>query len=154
MIHHPSPNHGDRKGRAIDMVVIHYTGMKTCTDSLQRLCDPAAEVSAHYLIDEVGTIYALVPEDQRAWHAGTGEWRGESDINSISIGIELQNPGHEHGYRAFPEPQIIALMELLVDIRTRHEIEAARIVGHEDVAPGRKQDPGNLFPWQRIRAMA
>lgn len=148
----PSPNHDSRAGRAVDMIVLHYTGMKSATESLDRLCDPAAKVSAHYLIDEAGVLFGLVPEDRRAWHAGVASWADERDINAISIGIELQNPGHEHGYRAFPGPQIETLIVLLDDIRTRHAVPDARILGHSDVAPLRKEDPGELFPWARLAA--
>lgn len=148
----PSPNHDSRNGRAIDMIVLHYTGMIGAAESLERLCDPAAKVSAHYLIDEDGMVYSLVPEERRAWHAGVAFWSGERDINTISVGIELQNPGHEHGYRAFPDVQIEALISLLDGIRSRHAVPDARIVGHSDVAPARKEDPGELFPWARLAA--
>jgi len=150
----PSPNFGPR--RAVDgatrvrHVVIHYTGMKSWADAKQRLCDLKAEVSAHYAIDEDGSVYRLVAEEMRAWHAGKAFWRGVRDINSTSIGIELVNPGHENGYRAFPEAQIAALTELVRDIMQRHELSPADILGHSDVAPGRKEDPGELFPWQRL----
>ncbi len=150
----PSPNCGSR--RAIDgktgvrHVVVHYTGMKTWADAQQRLCDPKAEVSAHYAVDEDGSVYRLVPEDMRAWHAGKAFWRGVRDINSTSIGIELVNPGHEHGYRAFSDAQIAAFVELVSGIMQRHNVSAADILGHSDVAPGRKEDPGELFPWQRL----
>lgn len=149
-----SPNFGDRRGGhdAPSMIIIHYTGMKTGKAALERLCDPAAEVSAHYCIEENGDIYALVDEDKRAWHAGVSAWEGEGDINSASIGIELVNPGHEWGYRAFPDVQITALIALTRDIRGRYDIPVSRILGHEDVAPGRKTDPGELFPWDRYRA--
>lgn len=145
-----SPNHNDRRGRAVDMILIHYTGMRSAGESLARLCDPAAKVSAHYLIDEQGVVSRLVAEDRRAWHAGVAWWDGESDINACSIGIELQNPGHEFGYRAFPEQQIAALIALAADIAARQEVPAARILGHSDVAPTRKTDPGELFPWERL----
>ncbi len=127
------------------MIVIHYTGMKMAEDALQRLCNPAAEVSAHYMIDEDGSIYRLVAEDKRAWHAGVSEWDGITDINSVSIGIELVNPGHEFGYREFPPAQMEALAALCKDIVSRHEIKT--VLGHSDVAPSRKQDPGELFDW-------
>jgi N-acetylmuramoyl-L-alanine amidase len=149
-IERPSPNHDSRDGAAIDMLVLHYTGMTSAEAALDRLCDPAAKVSAHYLIDEDGTVYALVPEDRRAWHAGVAHWAGQSDINSRSIGIELVNPGHEFGYRAFPEPQIAALIPLCHSILVRHPIPSARVLGHSDGAPARKQDPGELFPWARL----
>jgi N-acetylmuramoyl-L-alanine amidase len=146
-----SPNHGPRPAPArIDMLILHYTGMVSAEAALDRLCDPAAEVSAHYLIDEAGTVWQLVDESRRAWHAGRAFWAGESDINGRSIGIELANPGHEHGYRPFPEAQIAALEMLGRAILARHSIPPARILGHSDVAPQRKQDPGELFPWQRL----
>ncbi|MCB9988560.1 MAG: N-acetylmuramoyl-L-alanine amidase [Rhodospirillales bacterium] len=144
---YPSPNYGERReGAQPGMIVIHYTGMKTAQDALDRMCDPAAEVSAHYMVDEDGTVYQLVDEGKRAWHAGASEWQGISDVNSHSIGIELVNPGHEWGYRAFPPEQMEALAQLCQDIMVRHEIRW--VLGHADVAPGRKQDPGELFDWQ------
>ncbi len=145
----PSPNCEPRRA-AIQHVILHYTGMKTAEMALNRLCDAAAKVSAHYLIDEDGTTYRLVPEDKRAWHAGVAYWRGMRDINSASIGIELVNPGHDYGYRAFPAAQMTALTALLGGIRVRHRIAAANVLGHSDVAPGRKQDPGELFPWPAL----
>jgi N-acetylmuramoyl-L-alanine amidase len=124
--------------------------MGTGAEALARLCDPTAEVSAHYLIEEDGRVFALVDEDARAWHAGRAFWRGVRDINSTSIGIELVNPGHAFGYRLFPKPQIDALIALGRDIVTRHRIAAHNVVGHSDIAPGRKQDPGELFPWHDL----
>ncbi len=148
---HPSPNHGPRaEGVPIDMVVLHYTGMRTAEEALQRLCDPRAEVSAHYFVHEDGRILQCVPEARRAWHAGRSFWKGETDINSRSIGIEIVNPGHEFGYRAFPETQIEAVVALVVDICRRHRIPPWRVLGHSDVAPDRKEDPGELFPWYRL----
>jgi N-acetylmuramoyl-L-alanine amidase len=132
------------------MVVLHYTGMQTASEALARLCDPVAEVSAHYLIDEDGTVTRLVDEENRAWHAGRSYWRGITDINSASVGIELANPGHEFGYRPFPKPQIEALLPLLADIVKRHDIPRANVVGHSDIAPARKEDPGELFPWDLL----
>src|SRR6478752_3027915 len=146
----PSPNHDARGDAAIDMLVLHYTGMKSAKEALDRLCDPAAKVSAHYTIDEDGTVYSHVPEARRAWHAGVGHWAGASDINARSIGIELVNPGHEFGYREFPDTQIAALTTLCHSILMRHPIPSARVLGHSDVAPARKDDPGELFPWQRL----
>lgn len=143
-----SPNFNDRDGTPIDMLVLHYTGMKTAQDALDRLCDPIAEVSAHYMIDEEGTLSVLVDEADRAWHAGVASWRGDSNINSRSIGIELVNPGHEFGYRAFPDAQISVLIDLCCGILDRHDIPARHVVGHSDVAPTRKEDPGELFPWK------
>ena len=146
----PSPNHDDRGAAAIDMLLLHYTGMASAEAALARLCDPASKVSAHYAIDEDGLVYALVPEERRAWHAGVSYWAGARDINARSIGIELVNPGHEFGYRAFPEAQISSLVVLAKDILTRHPIPARRVLGHSDVAPARKDDPGELFPWARL----
>ncbi|WP_343609803.1 N-acetylmuramoyl-L-alanine amidase [Novosphingobium sp.] len=143
----PSPNWNERK-LPVSMVVLHYTGMKSAQDALDRLCDPAAEVSAHYLIEEDGTVHRLVAEDKRAWHAGRSYWRGITDVNSASIGIELVNPGHTLGYRPFPEAQMEALIPLLAGIMARHNIAPANVVGHSDVAPVRKIDPGELFEWE------
>ncbi len=150
-IDRPSAKYGERRGRGqITMLVFHYTGMVSSDAALQRLCDPDAEVSAHLLIDEDGTAYRLVDDDKRAWHAGTSFWRGESDINSASVGIELVNPGHEYGYRAFPQPQIDALITVSQDLIDQYDIPATGIVGHSDIAPGRKSDPGELFPWEHL----
>ena len=147
----PSPNDDARpEGAVIDTLVLHYTGMKTAAEALDRLCDPSAKVSAHYTIDEDGTVFALVPEARRAWHAGVAHWAGASDINARSIGIELVNPGHEFGYREFPPEQIAALITLCHGILLRHPIPSARVLGHSDVAPARKDDPGELFPWAQL----
>ena len=146
----PSPNHDDRGGANIDMLVLHYTGMKSAKEALDRLCDPAAKVSAHYTIDEDGTVYVHVPEARRAWHAGAAHWAGASDINARSIGIELVNPGHEFGYREFPDTQIAALTTLCHSILMRHPIPSWRVLGHSDIAPERKEDPGELFPWAQL----
>ncbi len=151
LIETPSPNFNERDGAA-NMIVLHYTGMKTGAEALQRMRDPAAKVSAHYMVDENGDIYRLVDENKRAWHAGVAFWKGETDINARSIGVEIVNPGHEFGYRAFPDAQIDAVIALLKDIRSRHEVPAERIVGHADVAPRRKEDPGEKFPWGRLAA--
>ncbi len=149
----PSPNHDARPpGRTVDMLVLHYTGMPDARTALERLRDPTAKVSAHYFIDEDGAVAALVPEARRAWHAGLACWAGETDINGCSIGIELVNPGHEFGYRPFPALQIAALKDLCIDILTRHTIPAHRILGHSDVAPARKEDPGELFDWADLAA--
>ncbi len=151
MIERPSPNFGPRRGDSpVDMLVLHYTGMASAEAALERLCDPAAAVSAHYLIDEDGTVYRLVAEDLRAWHAGRASWRGETDVNGRSIGIELVNPGHELGYRPFPDAQMAALEVLGRDILSRHPIPPRHVLGHSDVAPGRKIDPGELFDWPRL----
>jgi N-acetylmuramoyl-L-alanine amidase len=142
----PSPNHGVRTA-PVSMLVLHYTGMESGEAAIARLCDPDAGVSCHYLIEEDGTVLRMVPEERRAWHAGRAHWRGIDDVNSASIGIELVNPGHEFGYRPFPRPQIEALLPLAADIVRRHRVEPRNLVGHSDVAPARKQDPGELFPW-------
>ena len=145
----PSPNFNARTAPP-DMLLLHYTGMPTGADTLARLRDPAAEVSAHYLVEEDGRVFALVPEARRAWHAGRSFWKGQSDINAASVGIEIVNPGHEFGYRPFPGAQVDAVIELVADIRSRWTIDDARILGHSDVAPDRKEDPGELFPWKRL----
>ncbi len=153
MIDRPSPNHDRRPdGVPTDLVVLHYTGMASAAAALARLCDPAARVSAHYLIGEDGETWRLVEEARRAWHAGIACWTGEADVNGRSIGIELANPGHELGYRPFPEKQLRALERLLAGILERRRIDPARVVGHSDVAPLRKRDPGELFPWRRLAA--
>ncbi len=152
MLDRPSPNHNARRGRPIDLIVLHYTGMPTAAAALDRLTDPSAEVSAHYLIEEAGQLWRLVPEERRAWHAGRGFWAGESDVNARSIGIELVNPGHEWGYRPFPAPQIASLTGLLRQLTARHAVLRSRVIGHSDLAPLRKEDPGELFPWQSLAA--
>jgi N-acetylmuramoyl-L-alanine amidase len=151
MIQHPSPNFNDRPAAIeIDMLVLHYTGMRTANEALDRMCDPVAEVSAHYMIDEDGQVYQLVGEEKRSWHAGVSSWRGNSNINDRSIGIELANPGHEFGYRAFPAAQFNMLIALTKEILVRHSIPARNIVGHSDIAPARKQDPGELLDWAQL----
>lgn len=146
-----SPNQNDRPpGTVTDMLVLHYTGMRTAEDALQRMCDPSAEVSAHYMIDRKGCVYTLVPEEKRAWHAGVSFWRGSVGVNARSIGIELVNPGHEFGYSPFPDDQIASLIVLAQEILARHPIAPGGVVGHSDVAPARKADPGELFPWKRL----
>ena len=147
----PSPNHDARAAR-IDMIVLHYTGMTDADAALARLCDPAAKVSSHYLVYEDGAVTQLVPEAQRAWHAGVSSWNGVTDINSCSIGIEIDNPGHEFGYPDFPKGQIDAVIALCRDIIARHAIPAARVLAHSDVAPGRKNDPGEKFSWSKLAA--
>ena len=149
MIDTPSPNFNERK-LPVSMIVLHYTGMADAASALARLCDPVAEVSAHYLVDKDGTVHRLVAEDKRAWHAGKSRWRGIEDVNSASIGIEIVNPGHELGYRPFSEEQIDALVPLVAEIKERHGITRGNVVGHSDIAPMRKQDPGELFPWHRL----
>jgi len=150
IVDRPSPNHDSRNGAPVDILVLHYTGMKTAEEALARLCDPAAKVSAHYTVDRGGTVYAHVPESARAWHAGVSYWAGERNVNARSIGIEIVNPGHEFGYIPFADAQIAALIDLAHGIIKRHPITPKRIVGHSDVAPARKTDPGELFPWQRL----
>lgn len=147
----PSPNFDARPGDGrVDMLILHYTGMRTAQEALDRLCDPAARVSAHYLIDEDGAATRLIAEEKRAWHAGVSSWRGRTDINGASIGIELVNPGHEFGYRSFPEQQMAALEALATGILGRHPIPARHVIGHSDIAPLRKQDPGEIFDWPRL----
>ena len=148
----PSPNFDERRAPP-DMLVLHYTGMRTAEAAVERLCDPAAKVSAHYVVDEDGAILRLVPEERRAWHAGQGVWQGETDCNASAIGIEIVNPGHEFGYRDFPEVQIDSVISLISDIRTRWTIPDVRIIGHSDLAPERKQDPGERFPWKRLASV-
>ena len=149
MIDCHSPNFDDR-ALPVSMLVLHYTGMVDAAAAIQRLADPEAKVSAHYLIAEDGQIVRFVDEGKRAWHAGKSRWRGIDDVNSASIGIELVNPGHEFGYRPFPEPQMSALIPLMAEIVQRHGITRGNIVGHSDVAPARKRDPGELFDWERL----
>jgi N-acetylmuramoyl-L-alanine amidase len=149
LIETPSPNF-DARTLPITMIVLHYTGMPNAADAVARLTDPEAEVSSHYLIAEDGQVMRLVTEENRAWHAGKSHWRQIHDVNSASIGIEIVNPGHEFGYRPFPDPQIDALIPLMADIQGRYGITRGNIVGHSDIAPARKQDPGELFPWARL----
>ena len=144
-----SPNWNER-ALPVSMVVLHYTEMKPVNTALERMCDPAAQVSAHYCITEEGEVIQLVPEEKRAWHAGASYWRGHPDVNSASIGIELDHPGHALGYRDFAEAQIDALLPLLGAIVKDYDIPRANVVGHSDVAPIRKTDPGELFPWGRL----
>jgi N-acetylmuramoyl-L-alanine amidase len=143
-----SPNHAPRHNPArIDMLVLHYTGMRSAAAALERLCDPHARVSAHYVVEEDGAVWRLVCESRRAFHAGVSCWAGERDLNHVSIGVEIVNPGHEWGYRLYPKPQMLAVEELCRDILSRHPIPAHRVVGHSDIAPDRKIDPGELFDW-------
>ncbi len=145
----PSPNFNERT-LPIAMIVLHYTGMQTAAAAIARLRDPAAEVSAHYVVDEDGTILRLVADEHRAWHAGRSHWREWDDVNAVSIGIEIVNPGHEWGYRAFPEAQVDAVVRLVAHLKDRYAITRGNVVGHSDVAPARKRDPGELFPWGRL----
>lgn len=151
VIQHPSPNFGPRRhGGKPDVVVLHHTAMLTCGAALERLCDPLAEVSAHYLISETGTVYQLVAEEQRAWHAGAGAWGKVRDVNSHSIGIELANAGPLAEMPPYPEPQMLALEELLSDILHRWQIPPQRVIAHSDMAPCRKSDPGAVFDWRGL----
>jgi N-acetylmuramoyl-L-alanine amidase len=145
----PSPNF-DARTAPPDILVLHYTGMQTGEAALARLRDPEAKVSSHYMVEEDGRIFRLVAEERRAWHAGVSFWKGQRNINGVSIGVEIVNPGHEFGYRPYPEAQIAAVTALVADIRTRWTIDDGHIVGHSDVAPDRKDDPGELFPWKRL----
>lgn len=149
MIETPSPNFDERK-LPVTMLVLHYTGMPDAASALNWMTDPVSKVSAHYCVTEDGQVIRMVDESKRAWHAGVACWRGVTDINSASIGIEIVNPGHEWGYRPFPEEQISALIPLVGGIVKRYGITRGNIVGHSDVAPARKQDPGELFPWHRL----
>ncbi len=150
-MHRPSPNFDHRaKGQAPEMLVLHYTGMKSNIEAINRLCDARSFVSAHYVVEENGTCSQLVPEAYRAWHAGESNWAGNDDINSCSIGIELCNPGHDWGYRKFPDQQMKTLITLCQDVITRHSIPSHLVLAHSDVAPHRKMDPGELLDWQRL----
>ena len=146
-----SPNRNGRPA-APDMLMFHYTGMRSAEAAIARLCDPVARVSAHYVVCEDGEIVQLVPEEERAWHAGVSAWRGRRGLNDTSIGIEIVNPGHEWGYRPFPQPQMRATLELAQRIVSAWHISPFNVVGHSDVAPARKEDPGELFPWPRFAA--
>ncbi|HEY0326002.1 MAG TPA: N-acetylmuramoyl-L-alanine amidase [Allosphingosinicella sp.] len=148
-VERPSPNH-DARSRPISMIVLHYTDMLSAEEAIDRLCDPEAGVSAHYLVTRTGEVVRLVPEERRAWHAGRSYWRGLTNVNDDSIGIEIDNPGHSNGYEPFPEAQIDALIRLVADIKQRHNITRGNVVGHSDVAPARKRDPGELFPWGQL----
>lgn len=148
-----SSNHDARPpGVRPSLLLLHYTGMQSAAAAVARLCDPATGVSAHYVIEEGGLVTQLVPEERRAWHAGLGGWHEVTDVNSHSIGIELVNPGHEWGYRPFPDAQIVALVELASAIRDRYDLPPRAIIGHSDTASARKTDPGELFPWARLAA--
>ena len=152
IVNRPSPNWDERPADAgpVDTLVLHYTGMVSAEAALARMTDPAARVSAHWCVGEDGTLCRLVPEERRAWHAGQSEWRGRRSVNDVSVGIELVNPGHEHGYRPFPPAQMDALVDLARAIVARHPIEPRNVVAHSDIAPTRRQDPGELFDWARL----
>ena len=146
-----SPNQVERPpGTPVDVLVLHYTGMQSAAAALDRLCDPAARVSSHYLVEEDGTVWRLVDEQRTAFHAGVSRWRGQEALNGRSVGIEIVNPGHEWGYRAFPPAQVDAVEALCQAVLARHPIPAGNVVAHSDVAPERKQDPGELFPWAQL----
>jgi N-acetylmuramoyl-L-alanine amidase len=145
----PSPNF-DERALPVSMIVLHYTGMPDAESAIDRLTSPDARVSAHYVVTETGEVLQLVDEEKRAWHAGRSYWRGTTDVNSASIGIEIVNPGHEFGYRPFPDEQIASVIPLVADIKDRPGIGRGHLVGHSDVAPGRKEDPGELFPWAAL----
>jgi len=152
-INRPSPNFNDRpKDAKIESIIIHYTGMKTCKEAVERLCNPQAEVSAHYTIDLDGTVYSHVPPNKRAWHAGVSAWNGRENFNDFSIGIELVNKGHEFGYHAFPDMQIESLIHLMKMLYMHFPLKHELVLRHQDIAPDRKQDPGELFPWDRLVA--
>jgi N-acetylmuramoyl-L-alanine amidase len=142
----PSPNF-DERDQPVSIVVLHYTGMTDAASAIERLRDPEARVSCHYLIAENGQVMRMVPEDKRAWHAGRSYWRGLHNVNAASVGIEIVNPGHGLGYRPFTAQQMDSLLPLLADLVRRHQVPRANIVGHSDIAPARKQDPGELFDW-------
>ena len=147
----PSPNFDQRRdAKEPDMLIVHYTGMETCVGACDWLASEESKVSAHYLIDEDGTITQMVPESERAWHAGQSYWAGETDLNSASIGIEIHNPGHDFDYPPFPDTQMQAVEALCKDILGRHAVPAARVLAHSDIAPGRKRDPGERFDWARL----
>lgn len=150
-IQRPSPNQNERK-LPVSILVLHYTGMESGAAALDRMTDPAAEVSAHYMVEEDGRIFQLVPDDQRAWHAGLSEWNGITDVNSASIGIEIVNGGHDYGLPDFPDQQINALIPLCKRLISDFDIQPRNIVGHSDIAPARKDDPGEKFPWAGLAA--
>jgi N-acetylmuramoyl-L-alanine amidase len=147
----PSPNHGERRGfRRPEYVILHYTGMPSSEAAIALLCDPKAEVSSHYIIEEAGRVVQLVPESRRAWHAGRSSWRGVADMNSASIGLEICNAGHDGGLPAYPDAQIQSVAALCRDIGLRHSVPPERFLAHSDIAPSRKRDPGENFPWREL----
>jgi N-acetylmuramoyl-L-alanine amidase len=148
-----APNHDERRdGRAPDILLLHYTGMVSAEAALERLAAAESGVSCHYVVDEDGRIVQMVAEGRRAWHAGVSSWEGETDVNSRSVGVEIVNPGHEFGYRDFPDAQVGAVIALCRDICARRDVQPERVLAHSDVAPRRKQDPGERFPWARLAA--
>ena len=147
----PSPNQDDRPpGVPVDVLILHYTGMRTGQEAMLRLRDPTARVSCHYVVEEDGTVWQLVDETRRAWHAGVSHWRGHTALNDRSVGVEVVNPGHEWGYRAFPALQMAAVCDLCLGVLRRHPIPPRNVVAHSDVAPDRKEDPGELFDWRGL----
>ena len=147
----PSPNHDARPdGLSIDSIVLHYTGMRSARDAIDRLRDPVAKVSSHYVVEEDGTVWRLVPEERRAWHAGVSFWRGHTALNDRSVGIEIVNPGHEFGYRDFPVLQLVSVCDLCLALLSRHREPARNVVAHSDIAPDRKEDPGEKFDWEGL----
>ncbi|MBI1208373.1 MAG: N-acetylmuramoyl-L-alanine amidase [Azospirillum sp.] len=154
IVDRPSPNHGPRPpGAKLDLLLVHYTGMPSLEAALGRLCDPGSGVSAHYTIGIDGTVFRHVPEERRAWHAGVGGWRGDPDVNSRSIGVELENLGHDWGYHPFSTVQIAVFRRLALEIIARHGIAGDGVIGHSDTAWARKSDPGELFDWQGLAAV-
>jgi N-acetylmuramoyl-L-alanine amidase len=146
-----SPNHDERPATGrVDTLILHYTGMQSAQAAIDRLCDPVARVSSHYVVDEDGAVFRLVPEERRAWHAGISYWRGHNALNDRSIGIEIVNPGHEWGYRDFPALQMAAVCDLCLSILSRQPIPPRNVIGHSDVAPDRKTDPGEKFRWEDL----
>ena len=149
----PAANHDERRdGRTPDILLLHYTGMASTDEACRRLCDPESGVSCHYVVLEDGRVLQLVPEERRAWHAGVSSWEGETDVNSRSIGVEIANPGHDFGYPDFPPAQVAAVADLCRDICARWDMQPERVLAHSDVAPRRKQDPGEKFPWEILAA--
>ena len=149
----PSPNFGERKnGKAVNYIILHYTDTQTTEQALGLLLDPAREVSAHYVVEENGKIIQMVADEHRAWHAGVSQWHGETDMNSVSLGIEIVNPGHTYGHKPFPDAQIATVIELCRVKMAQFNITPENVLGHSDIAPGRKQDPGPLFPWEALAA--
>lgn len=147
----PSPNFNERK-LPVSLIILHYTGMESGEAALQRMCDPQAQVSAHYMVEEDGRVFRLVADDKRAWHAGVSYWHGERDINSASIGIEIVNGGHDFGLPPYPDVQIDAVIKLVDGLMQAHGIAPDRVIGHSDIAVERKDDPGEHFPWRRLEA--